>query len=566
MAEYLKYLPKPLLDDIVNNRCIPFVGAGFSKNAELPRDMNMPDWNQLGQAIATEMNDYPFNNPIDVISAYAYEFSRSKLIEKFVELLLVTESKPGQVHDTFCRVPFDLVCTTNFDFLLERGYEKVEKFCRPIIDEEQLPLATTQNHSRNHEPNVTLLKFHGDLNHPNRVVATEEDYDGFLSRYPLISTYLANLLIIRTPLFIGYSIDDPDFRQIWQLIKDRLGSLRRPAYVLGVNVDLVTQAKFKRRGVNVINIPGKNYEIVYSKLFEELREYWVQNLPNFSVTVSDQVSAELALPRDARSRLCYFAIPYEARNFYISYIYPIVSDQNFTPVSFDEINAGDNIQAKEAAIIERAEIFIVDVESKSQLSEIIIALDKGKRPYAVLFIVPEGSEVPAFFINRLSKLEVHYERIIRSKDLLQQFDDFTYEFEKWFDFIANNLTSILEYEPVRLFEKREYNASIISAIILLESRLVQLFGDDFSMKYSKYKFRPMPLTKMVLLATEHQLISIDIGHKLREWILIRNKIVHERYSASGRTAKEVVYGIKEIVQVQVIDKEIDKVAITASDN
>ena len=40
-----------------------------------------------------------------------------------------------------------------------------------------------------------------------------------------MSTYLANLLISRTALFIGYSLDDPDFRAIWQVVKDRLGRL-----------------------------------------------------------------------------------------------------------------------------------------------------------------------------------------------------------------------------------------------------------------------------------------------------------------------------------------------------
>ena len=34
--KYLHLIPKPLLDDFVNNRVIPFVGAGFSKNADIP--------------------------------------------------------------------------------------------------------------------------------------------------------------------------------------------------------------------------------------------------------------------------------------------------------------------------------------------------------------------------------------------------------------------------------------------------------------------------------------------------------------------------------------------------
>ena len=32
---YISYVPKPLLDDFVLNRVVPFVGAGFSKNADI---------------------------------------------------------------------------------------------------------------------------------------------------------------------------------------------------------------------------------------------------------------------------------------------------------------------------------------------------------------------------------------------------------------------------------------------------------------------------------------------------------------------------------------------------
>lgn len=35
-GKYLKYIPKTLQEDFIDNRVIPFVGAGFSKNAIAP--------------------------------------------------------------------------------------------------------------------------------------------------------------------------------------------------------------------------------------------------------------------------------------------------------------------------------------------------------------------------------------------------------------------------------------------------------------------------------------------------------------------------------------------------
>ncbi|MFD1875553.1 SIR2 family NAD-dependent protein deacylase [Hymenobacter bucti] len=116
---------------------------------------------------------------------------------------------------------------------------------------------------------VGLLKLHGDLHHPKRLVATEEDYDKFLNSYPMLATFLANLLITRTAFFIGYSVDDSDFRQVWQLIKERLGDLRRKAYTVKVDCPAHEKLRYERRGVKVIDIPsnGLNYTTILENVF-----------------------------------------------------------------------------------------------------------------------------------------------------------------------------------------------------------------------------------------------------------------------------------------------------------
>ncbi len=47
---YLKHLPKPLVEDLLAGRWLPIVGAGFSRNARVPRGKKMPLWNDLGKA------------------------------------------------------------------------------------------------------------------------------------------------------------------------------------------------------------------------------------------------------------------------------------------------------------------------------------------------------------------------------------------------------------------------------------------------------------------------------------------------------------------------------------
>ena len=319
-----------MLDDLVRGRWFPIVGAGLSRNAVLPYQRTVPLWSELGKSLARYMKDYESVNPIDAISAYEHEFGRPKLIEMLFDLLFITDAQPSNAHRSFCALPFDIVCTTNFDFLLERQYEFTPKTCTPLIDEAQFSVNLNSK-------SIALLKLHGDLNNPNRLVVTEEDYDRFLERYPVIATFLANLLITRTAVFIGYSLDDPDFRQLWQVVGERLGKSRRLAYALCVGARPADVARFERRGVKVINLArnkGK-YEEILSKAFDELRIYWQESIVSESKVKEEEPLRELSLPGNSASRLCFFSVPLSAQPFYRERVFPLVREVGLVPVTLD---------------------------------------------------------------------------------------------------------------------------------------------------------------------------------------------------------------------------------------
>ena len=248
-AKYLPHFPKPVLDDLVTGKWLPVIGAGMSLNAVVPIGKKMPLWATMSKALTDELSDFSATSVLDGISAYEHEYGRARLIERLSEILLVGDAQPGNAHKEFCAIPFDIVCTTNFDFLLERQYDLTPRYVYPVVDEEQLSINSGN-------AGTLLLKVHGDLRHPSRLIVTEADYDGFLANYPLLATYLSNQLITKTAVFIGYSLDDPDFRQLWHIVSERLGRTRRMAYTIAVNAHTADIARFERRGVKVINLPG----------------------------------------------------------------------------------------------------------------------------------------------------------------------------------------------------------------------------------------------------------------------------------------------------------------------
>jgi uncharacterized protein YutE (UPF0331/DUF86 family) len=488
----------------------------------------MPLWDDIGKFLAQEMGDYPYSTPIDAISAFCHEFSRAKLVERLRTVLHADVAQPGPAHIAFVDLPFDTVITTNFDFLLERAYDIKHRPYYPIVDEDQLSISNILQGTR-------VLKIHGDLNHPSRLVITEEDYDTFLEKYPLICTFIANLLISRTPLFIGYSLEDPDFRQIWQIIGARLGNLRRNAYAIGVGVCSVDIARYERRGVKVISLPGKtsNYGDILSVLFQELHDYWLDKIPEVSTVTTEESLIELALPRDAQTRLCFFAIPYKLLPFYRSNVFPIFERYGFTPITgSDVISPGESIVAKIFSLIERATLIVADISSSQWvITELGMAIGKDSR---IIVVKEEDTEIPLMlqkfeYIERPRSLDPH------------AINSFLSTLENYVRKISKELVIQLSEEPLRLLKKGEHKAAVISAISLLEAELREKLLAEIR--------HPVPLLKLLELLVQYEYIPADKLPSIKQWVSIRNQLVHTKESVSQRKARQIVAGVNSILRL-----------------
>lgn len=534
----LNKIPQALLEDIVAGKCIPIIGAGFSRNAILPPNKEMPDWNKLGKEIADLIPNYPYSTPLDAISAYSHEYSRVKLIEKLTELLNISLAKPGSTHKAFSNLPFDIVCTTNFDFLLEKSYDMgtTPVYCHSIIGQEQLSISTPKQ-------GVSLLKLHGDLNHPDRLVVTEEDYDSFLNRYPILATYFGNLLITRTPLLIGYSLEDPDFRQIWQIIGDRLGKMRRNAYVITVGAKKHEIGRYERRGVNVINLPGSKsqFGLKLEELFKELRDYWPQQLLKNSLFDDESSLDGLLMPKDSTNRLCYFAIPNSLKSFYKSAVFPIARHFGFVPLTSESIlSPGDNIIAKITALLDKAQLVIIDLSNGKMISELNMAISRKLNPPKILVILDEGFELPIESKN----LTILY----KTNDLVSFPSDFIDEIEKWFSSESEELRPHFFEEPNRLLNKKEYNSAVISAINSLEITLKEALSHCAVNLRNEKKEYQFSLIRMSELAVVCGLINEDDLKLIKSAANTRNKVVHTEMTIHPDEYKVLVENLMKIIQ------------------
>jgi SIR2-like domain len=539
-AKYLPHFPKPVLDDLVTGKWLPVIGAGMSMNAAVPAGKKMPLWAAMGKELTDELSDFSSSSILDGISAYQHEFGRARLIERLSEILFIKEAQPGMAHKEFCTIPFDIVCTTNFDFLLERQYDLTPRYVYPVVDEEQLSINAGN-------AGTLLLKLHGDLRHPSRLIVTEADYDGFLANFPLLATYLSNQLITKTAVFIGYSLDDPDFRQLWHIVSQRLGRTRRMAYTISVNARTADIARYERRGVKVINLPGSRdkYGEVLAATFKELREYIRDNVISVSKVTEEKPLRELLLPRDSATRLCFFSLPLELLPFYRERVFPVVEDAGFVPVTADDvISPGDNVSAKLDALIDRAAVMVTEVSSSWTLAEYRMAVARLKgsdadtaqrKSLRLIVVVTDNDQAPPSARG--------FPILTRPSTVTDDSEGFIADLAGLLRGIATETGVARQAEPQRLFEAKEYRAAVISAMTLLEARLRERLN---KVPWPQTQ-RPFSMRSIVDRAVEQDVIPHAARIRLYKWMELRNLVVHSAMPVTKVQAREIVDGVTDLI-------------------
>lgn len=526
--KYLKHFPEPLLEELVDGRWLPIIGAGMSRNAILSDGGKMPLWDDLGRSLA-EVANYPYVNALDAISAYEHTFERRELIRRLTRDLRIDDAIPGPAHEAFARLPFGRVVTTNLEFLLERAYDAAGRRLEVVISEDQLPLKPRRGAT-------VLVKLHGDVRHPDHLIVTEDDYDGFLIRNPVLATHISSLLIERVPVLIGYSLEDPDFRQLQATLKDRLGKMLPNAYVVTVGLSAAAAARYDRRGVKVINLPGslKKAGETLAAAFGELEEYWSgQVLDRVRFTEEPPLEEVRSTPHGEGSRLCFFSIPLRLLPFYKSEVFPVAERAGLVPVSGFDVEAGDgNVLAATAALIERSSHAVVDMTEGVGSTELGLALQT---------VDPENLLVVAPVTGRPSSVDPGFRFITRPEAIDQDGEKFFAAMERWFEERSTPYDPGLNARA--LLELGQWSAAVVAAVAEMEVALQDRASDSRDSSGRIVRRRGGPWQE---LRNPDLPIDPNLRHRLQEWIALRNEIVHALGRASESEAMAVADDVEEL--------------------
>lgn len=140
------------------------------------------------------------------------EFARSKLGKhEYVTLLKKIFDKPLQpqnVHKLIARTDYRAVVTTNYDRLIETIFTFERGAAPTTFTSDSIPAMATAFWTSD----AFVFKLHGDINFPESLILTAQDYDRSILRVPHLRSFLQSVFINYTVLFVGYSLSDPDFQ------------------------------------------------------------------------------------------------------------------------------------------------------------------------------------------------------------------------------------------------------------------------------------------------------------------------------------------------------------------
>ena len=266
-----------ICDRLSERKATLFLGAGVNAGIVSADGDPFPLGSNLASYICTELlGDSQLELTLDEAAENARykvgepEFNRHlyDFFEKF---------SPGKAHLSIIHLPWDAIFTTNYDLLLEKTCANNQS----ILGDLNIVTSIEQDLKGIPEENTIYYKLHGSIDMANttqgRLVLTKEDYRTYTKiRKPLFRR-LRDDLQSRTFVFVGYSLGDPDFRDILEDCRTALDSTSFPLSFAVRPNHRESEASFWKDKYNIrlLDISGEEF-------LEKLEDTWKAN--TFSIT------------------------------------------------------------------------------------------------------------------------------------------------------------------------------------------------------------------------------------------------------------------------------------------
>jgi hypothetical protein len=208
------------------------VGAGFSLNAtQLSKSKgSFLTWPQLVDGLKNklyleeEAKKYAPTDPLKLAAEFEFEFGREALEQFLKDSLPDNNYVPAQLHKMLLSLPWADIFTTNYDTLIERT--------REFVYDRKYSLVQTVNDIPN-SVRPRIVKLHGSFPSHRPFIFTEEDYRTYPNKFAPFVNLVQQSIMENTLCLIGFSGDDPNFKNWIGWVRDNLGDYASSIYFCG---------------------------------------------------------------------------------------------------------------------------------------------------------------------------------------------------------------------------------------------------------------------------------------------------------------------------------------------
>jgi hypothetical protein len=309
-----------------NGLLMPFFGAGVNLanrppgTTFVPDGPYLPNGSELSEDLLREF-ECSLANPCELpeqlpmgarckwkeqsllrVSWYVSAIKGKASLYHYLQKVFAVDRRPTDVHEFFARfpkrlsekgypVPQQLIVTTNYDELLERAFDAADEpydvFSYVIDSDSELGKFSHTPHKREpvvisnpttYVPQINhtiILKIHGTA-HPqdwenSTFVITEDDYIDYaaLVNFDKIPAVLANKMLHRRFLYLGYSLSDWNFRVFLRGIKAR-SRFNDPTWAIMQRHDEWERLYWKEHKVEIIQMSLGDHIEILNRIVDEM--------------------------------------------------------------------------------------------------------------------------------------------------------------------------------------------------------------------------------------------------------------------------------------------------------
>lgn len=236
-------------------KLIPFVGAGFSEGCGCPCGASLAQ--QLSLHFQTK-NLASATEEVDLLRLAEYlkivDGGSIKEVLNQIQRIVGDDSvdiSQSEPHLLLAQLGTPIIYTTNYDHLIERGFNHLHIPCQLVVTTEDIIKATGSACTQ-------IVKFHGSLEQEESVVLTESDYYERLEFVTPIDIKLRSDALGKSLLFMGYSFSDFNIRYLWFKLRKMMQGVKAgtvpQSYILLFRPDEITSALLRNTGIIPIDL------------------------------------------------------------------------------------------------------------------------------------------------------------------------------------------------------------------------------------------------------------------------------------------------------------------------